>query len=56
MSKSKNRIIGYFQLTNYLKWIPYLLHNRAILVECKALFYVVSSVAKVEIARVFNNF
>ena len=53
--KSKSRIAGYFQLTNYLKRIPHLLLNRAILLEYEAPYYIVSLVAEVEIPRVFCN-
>ena len=55
MHNSKSRIVGYFQLTDYLKSISYPLLNRASLVECKAIYYVVSLIAEAEIARVFYN-
>jgi len=50
--KVKSRVVGYFQLSDYSKLIPYLTLNSAILVECKALCYIVSSVVETETAGI----
>ena len=51
MLKVKSRTTGYFQLLDYLKRVPY----SAILVECKALKYVVISVVESKTEGVFHN-
>jgi len=55
MPNAKSRIAGYFQLNNHPQRIAHPEVNGAILVICKALKYVVSSVAESEIAGVFFN-
>ena len=51
----KSRIARYYFLSDYLKKTILPTLNRVILVECKALYYIISSLAKVEIVGIFNN-
>ena len=48
-----NRIAGYFHLNSQDKM--QLIHNAALLVECKTLWHVVTSSAEAETAHVFHN-
>ena len=53
--KAKSRVVGYFQLNDDPKQIPYPIVNGVILVKYKALRYVVLSATKAETARIFYN-
>jgi len=55
MLKAKSRIAGYFYLSDHPKRTPHPNLNRALLVECKTLWHVVSSAAEAETAGVFHN-
>ena len=55
MPNAKSRITRYFQLNHHPKHIQHSDINGAILIGCKALQYVVSSVAEAETSRVFHN-
>ena len=55
MPNAKSRIAGYFQLNDHPDRIQHPDINGAILVECKALRNVMSSVAETETAGVFHN-
>ena len=55
MLNTKSRITRYFQINNDPKLVLYLKLNRAILIECKALYHVVSSAAKAKITGIFHN-
>ena len=55
MPKAKSRVAGYFQLNNDSKRVTYLKINSAILVECRVLKHVISSVVEAKTARKFYN-
>ena len=55
MSNARNRISGYFQINNDSNWVLHSKLNRAILIKCKALYHIVSSVAEVETTGIFHN-
>ena len=55
ISKAKSRIARYYYLSNHLSKTNQLKLNSIILVECKALRNVVSSLAKAETGGVFHN-
>ena len=55
LPNTKSRIAGYYFLSDHPKKISPPILNRAILVECKALFYIISSLAKAKTVGIFNN-
>ena len=55
ISKAKSRIVGYFQLNDHPKRVLHLKINRTILVECKALKYIVLSATEAETVGIFHN-
>ena len=55
MPKAKSRVAGYFQLNDDPKCITHPIVNRVILVEYKALYYVVSSTTKAKTSGIFYN-
>ena len=55
LPNTKSRIARYYFLSNYPKKTILLILNRAILIEYKVLYHIVSSLAKVETVGVFQN-
>ena len=55
MPKAKSRITDYYYLSNHPSKTNNLKLNSAILVDCKALKYVISSSAEAETVGVFYN-
>ena len=55
LPKAKIHIARYYFLLDYPKKEIKLSLNRAILIECKALYHVVSSSAEAETASIFHN-
>ena len=55
LPKSKSRIAGFYYLSDHLKKILTPKLNRVILVECKALYHIISLSVEVEIGGVFHN-
>ena len=53
--QARSRIAGYFQLNDHPQCVEHLAVNGAILIECKALWYMVASAAECETAGVFHN-
>ena len=52
---AKSRIVGYFQLNYHSHHVLHPSINRAILIEYKALKYIVLSAVEVERAGIFHN-
>ena len=55
LPNTRSRIAGYFQLNDHPQQVEHPDINRAILVECKTIRYVVSSAAEAETVGIFHN-